>query len=186
MLLTALALAHGAPTVPDPVPPYPAELPFRLGDPRWRVVQRRADKVADTGAVLTIASSVGAATGTGMVALGADARGVGMVGGVVQLASAPGLVLGPPLLLSGSLRSARALRESGVHAPQTAGIVGWTLYGLTPILLATFNQGPDGDRPTDRGMLPLLSYGGALGMGLLQVQVNRRVARRARLPPESP
>jgi len=179
--LLSLALG-GEPVVPRPVSPYPTELPQRLTEPRWDRADRYGHRMGVVGGAVSVGGSLGAALGTGMVSLGQDAQGVGLVGGLVQLQALPALVGGPPLLLSGSMRSARALRKRGVRSPTLAGSMGWALYGTTPIFLAMFNRDLDGRGPTDLGALPLLSFGGAIALGYLQLEVNRRHRRRAQLP----
>jgi len=183
LLLPALlpgALA-AEPIVERSVPAYPTSLPLRVS-PRWTDVDRRSLSRSKVGGALAVGGSAGVALGTGLLAVGVDAQGVGLVGGTVQLASVPAWVAGPPVLLAGSMRSARALRERGVRPSTNAGAFGWALYAATPVLLAMFNRDADGYGATDMAALPLLAYGGAIGLGYLQLDLNRRARRRAGLP----
>lgn len=175
MVLLPLVAMANEPVLSGPVEPYPTELPDR-SDPygRWARADRQGARATRMGAMITIGAASVTAGSMGLMAL-EDELGpyVAGTGGWLFVGSVPVLIAGPPVVLGGSLRSRRALKERGVRVSALPGAFGWTLYGLTPLFLSVQN---------DQSAFGIASYGGAIALGLLQSQRNERARRIAGLP----
>ena len=163
------------PVVDAPVEPYPSVLPDR-SDPtgRWARADIQGARATRVGAYLCVGSAAATMTSLGLMALQEEAGPyVAGTGGLLFLATTPALVAGPPVLLGGSLRSRRALKERGVRVSALPGAFGWALYAFTPIALSV---------PNDQAAFGILSYGGGIALGLYQSHLNTRGRRRVGLP----
>lgn len=160
----------------------PAEEPPPLPDPDWIAVEHRSKTVATTG-VLATGAGLGlfVLTGVPFLILSIADCGSGMpCGPGPGLAlgfglSATGLLLGPPLLLGGSLRYRTALMAQGMEVPVWAGA---SAVGLDVLAVGLFAKESLG---SSQGFA-LLGGLGALGLstslGLVQLSQDG-LARRA-------
>ncbi len=166
MLLWSITAAMAQePVLDGPVEPYPSVLPDR-SDPtgRWSRADHQGAKATRAGAYLCVGSATATMTALGLMALQDEAGPyVAGTGGLLYVAAVPALVGGPPVLLGGSLRSRRALKERGVRVSALPGAFGWTLYALTPFMLAV---------PNDQSAFGIASYGGAIALGFWQSHLN--------------
>ena len=180
-LLASLAQASEAPE-PLPVsqdearPPDPLqELPWQLQrEEEWARIQGRATTIARAGGWVSIAAG-GLFTTGALVLVLADETGeqsLYTTGGALVGFGAVGAIAGPPILLSSALRANHAMRERGVYVSSTAGITGWTMYGMTlfaaPLFVVAWPIVP-------------FYYAGIVGAGFAQIETNRVGSRNARL-----
>lgn len=157
MWLIVISLASAAD------PPFPLPLSH---EERWTRVDRRASHTGRMGGYLLAAGFAQAALGTLVIAYGQDrgSEDLAMAGTVLVTTGAVSASIGIPLTLTGSMRAARSMNERGVHAPNHAGVGAWTCYGLSMFILPA---------PVT---LPV-----SVVLGIVQMDVNRRVRERAGL-----
>lgn len=173
-LLLTSALA-GPPILDGPVEPYPTTLPSRTSEPvRWARADMYGARASRAGAYLTVGAVTVGSASLGLMLLQDEAGPfVSGTGGALFVVAAPAAALGPAVLLGGSLRSRRALKERGVRVSALPGAFGWALYGVTPLLISVVD---------DQGAFPILSYSGAVALGFLQTHINMQARGRAGLP----
>ncbi|HHO50494.1 MAG TPA: hypothetical protein ENK18_06360 [Deltaproteobacteria bacterium] len=177
--LSSVALASELPAPPPPPPPPgdevdasspPLERFVPLRSPleaHWSQVDLRARALSRSGNWLAVTGLTAGALGAGLLLGGSEA-------GVLPLAAGVGgLLLGPPLALSGAARSARSLRLRGIRVSTVPVGLGWASYSL--ILLSPFAA---------QGALVLTPtlYLGAVVGAALQLRQNQRSRDHARLP----
>jgi hypothetical protein len=168
-----LSLAHASEAV---APLLPLEqLPWQVQDEaRWIEIHAKSTRLARAGGWVSVASAGAMGVGITMLVL-ADAAGTDTLappGGLLTGLGVAGALVGPPLMLSSSMRANRALRERGVFVSTTPAITGWTLYGLsifaTPFFVVAWPLAP-------------AYYGAIIGCGFGQLEVNRVGRTNARL-----
>lgn len=135
---------------------------------RWELVDRRASATGRAGGYLLAAGFAQAAFGTLLVAYGDQRGSEDLAGGGTALLVTGSIsaVLGVPLMLGGSTRAARSIRERGVHLSRAPAMVGWGFYGVSPVIF-----------PVAPVTVPI-----SIVLGIVQMDVNRRVRERAGLP----
>ncbi len=169
-------LAAGAAELDEPLA---ERLPLQVAqEDRWRGVDRRASDLAEAGGMVT---AVGAGTmAAAGVALLIDACNGGAFAGLAAvgaLTGGTGMVIGPPMMLGGSLRGARSLRARGVMVTTLPGALGWTCLGLL-VLSPAAQEGAI--------VLAPALYGASVGLGYAQMRAVANRRTEARLEPVKP
>lgn len=173
LLLCASASASDA-ALPEWMEPESLELQIP-DDAQWAQRHREASSMANAGLWLTGLGVAGTAGGALLLESGnTDLEGLGallVVGGI-----GAGLT-GAPVLLGSGLRANHTLSRRGVFSSTLPGTLGWAALGawLFPAILAT----PLG--PAAPVVIASTAWAGAVGLGVVQLHVNRRAAERAGL-----
>ena len=147
-------------------PPLPVPL-WEEREAYWTQVDRRATHTARGGEYLLAAGFAQAVMGTLLIAHAQDVGSENVEAAGVTLLVTGGITtaLGSPLILGGSMRAARSMRERGVYGSRTAATIGWSFLGASLFVpIAPFT-------------VPV-----SIVLGTVQVDVNRRVRERAGLP----
>lgn len=134
---------------------------------RWTRIDLRAQDLHQSGNWLIVTGLAAGAVGGTLLALEQD------IGALPLALGVGGVLVGPPLALSGAMRAAHALGERGVRISTLPGALGWTSYGLI-VLSPAAGEGA-------WVVAPAL-YLGAVGLAALQARQNRRGRTYAGLP----